>query len=367
MENTLSPIDYARMGCDTLMKKFSADTLPPAGLFHYHQGVFLSGMEKTLAHTGERKYADYIKSWVDGIISPDGEITNYVKERLDDLQPGILLYRLFDETGDKRYEKPLHTIYGHLKNWPRNQHGGFWHKYEHPNQMWLDGLYMAGPFLAMYGARFGEERCFDEVYTQAKIMWDNNRNRETNLLCHAWDESRAESWADPITGRSPECWGRALGWYIVALVTVLDYFPDDYPHRSEMIDIIRTYAAAIARYRDEKTGLWYQVTDKPDGEGNWLETSCSSLFVAGIASAVARGYLGKEYADIARRGFEGLISVISADGDGGITVPDICIGTGVGDYDFYIHRPVVENDLHGMGAFVIACCEYYDMIMKGSE
>lgn len=359
-ERNYGALDYAVMGARTLMKKFTPALLPPAGLFHYHQGVFLSGTEKTYLHTGLSDLADYIKAWVDGIVSPDGVITNYVKERFDDLQPGILLFRLYRETGDSRYKKAIETIYSHMRVWPKNKAGGFFHKFEHPNQMWLDGLYMAGPFLTMYGAETGNAECFDEFYRQAAIMWQHNRRSGSDLMYHAWDESREEAWADKETGISPECWGRAFGWYIVALTTALDYIPNDYPHRGELIEIIRRCAAVIAKYQDSKSGLWYQVVDKGYDENNWTETSCSALFTAGLAKAAAEGYIGGEYESVIEKGYCGVINAVTVNDDETISVPRICVGTGVGDYDFYIQRPTVENDLHGMGAFLLMCNEYED-------
>ncbi|MBP3362152.1 MAG: glycoside hydrolase family 88 protein [Clostridia bacterium] len=352
------PIEYAKAACDTLMNKFTdPNTLPPAGAFHYHQGVFLSGMEQTYLCTGEQKYSDYIKGWVDSIIDENGVITAYNEKTLDDLRSGTLLFGLYDRTKDTRYEKPMHTIYGHLADWPKNKEGGFWHKFCDKDQMWLDGLYMAGPFLTMYEERFGKAGCIDEAVRQAELMWRHNRDLGTGLMYHAWDCEKIQPWANPETGCSPEFWGRAIGWYITALCDMLDYIPKDNENRDFLISCLTELAKALVKYQDASSGLWYQVVNRGDDKGNWTELSCSSLFTYGISKAARLSYIDKGYAKYALRGYEGVISAITMNDDGSLILPGICIGTGVGDYDFYIHRDTVVNDLHGMGAFTLMCCE----------
>ena len=361
IQTTRTALSYAEAGCRTLMERYEAELLPPKGVFHYHQGVFLSGMEGVYYLTDKKKYGDYIKSYIDSLVDEDGNIINYEKERLDDLQPGILLFRLIEETGDVRYEKALHTIMGHIKAWPKNNVGGFWHKFIHPDQMWLDGLYMGGQIMAMYGAKYNQDWCFEEIYRQATLMWKYCKKHENGLLYHAWDESKKEEWADPVTGCSPEVWGRAAGWYIVALTTILGYIPDTCKFKAELIEIVQDYCTAIARFQDDESGCWHQVVDKGNKEGNWIESSCSALFVCGMAKAIKAGYIKEQFRVIVDKGFRGVINMVEENDDGTIILPDICIGTGVGDYEFYIDRPTRENDLHGIGAFVLMCNAYHSL------
>jgi len=361
---TRTALDYAKMGADTLIRKFPVGELPPKNRFHYHQGVFLSGMERTYLLSGDRKYYSYIKDWVDYYIDENGKIRfdDNVRQ-FDDMQPAILLFNLYRETKDERYRKVLDDFAPVVEMWPTNARGGFWHKYDRPNQMWLDGLYMIGPYSVMYASYFGKPYFYEKIYRQMNLMRRHMTDPKTGLLYHAWDDSKEINWADKTTGLSAEFWGRAMGWYAVAIMDILDYIPVDHPRRHEFISAGIDIINALVRFQDEETGLWFQVVDKGHESGNWRETSCSSLYTYAIAKAMKKGLLHKSYAKYIHRAYEGIIKSLRFEGED-LIVSNICIGTGVGDYEFYIHRPTVENDLHGMGAFLLMCTEYYDTCMK---
>ena len=205
-------IDLARKACDTLMRKFPSQDLPPKGRFHYHQGVFLSGMEKVYELTGEEAYSGYIRAWVDSLVDPYGNIYDCNPGQLDDLQPGVLLFRLYARTGDRRYKRAMDTIAHYIATFPRNPEGGYWHKAWYRDQMWLDGLYMGGPFSVLYATRFDRPDLADEAVFQAEMMRQKTEDKASGLWYHAWDYNREQPWADADTGRSPEFWGRAMGW-----------------------------------------------------------------------------------------------------------------------------------------------------------
>ncbi|WP_397386798.1 glycoside hydrolase family 105 protein [Paenibacillus sp. MMS20-IR301] len=352
----LSPLGWAKKACDALMFKYGAAALPP-DRFHYHQGVFLSGMEKYWKLSGESKYYDYIKRWVDSQVQPDGSILKFNSNELDDIQPGILLYNLYEQTGDERYNKALHTLVPLLKSWKTNRVGGFWHKERYPNQMWLDGLYMAGPVAVQFGSVFGEPEYFDLLAYQAILMAQHCKDSKTGLLYHGWDESGAAPWADPVTGCAPEFWGRAIGWYPVALLEMFDYLPEDHKDKPQLVQILQDLLVALPKYQDSVSGLWYQVVDKGERPDNWLESSCTALYVQAIAKAVRMGYLDASYMDAAWKGYQGVIDTLTFDENGHVVIGNICIGTGIADYDYYISRPTSENDLHGAGAFILMCAE----------
>ncbi len=363
MYKDYKPVDYAKMACDTMMRKFKAEDLPPKGRFHYHQGVFLSGVQKTYDLCKDEKYYHYIKDWVDSIIDVKGEIHTFDPGQLDDIQPGILLFFLFGKTGERRYKIALNTLLPCIMNTKRNAEGGLWHKESCPDQMWLDGLYMAGPISAEYAFRFHKEEYLNLAIEQALLMEKKTRDEKTGLWYHAYDCSRKMPWVDKETGLAPEFWGRSIGWVPVAILDELEFVPKNRPEYKELGRLVHDLLTAVIRYQDEESGLWYQVVDKGGQEGNWLETSCTCLFSAAIAKAVRTGLLEKSNLAYARKGFEGVIDRLKWDGDD-LLVDNICIGTGVGNYEHYCKRPTSTNDLHGMGAFLIMCAEIEEIAMR---
>lgn len=346
------PLAWAASACESIMRRYAPGELPPAGRWHYHQGVFLQAMEKVWRVNGDNSYLAYIKDYVDGIVGPAGELE--VHDHLDDLMPGQLLLLLNRESEDTRYRKLADQLIGMLKSWRTTSDGGFWHKDIYPNQMWLDGIYMEGPFAVKYGIQYGEPAWFDLVVNQALLMEKHMKDKWTGLFYHAWDDSGAIQWAHPETKCSPEFWGRSVGWYAMALAEILELLPAEYPQRERLIGILRELLTAVSRYQDEATGLWYQVLDKGDRPDNWLELSCSTLFVFAMAKALANGWVTGDRQITAQKGYEGVLSRIGFD-EAGLLVPDICIGTGVGDYEHYIARERHTNDLHGVATFVHMC------------
>ena len=380
-----TPLGYAVAACDTMMALHAAADLPPKGHFHYHQGVFLSGVWQTGLLTGDERYFQYVKDWMDSVISPDGQIIDYYHGDFDDMQPGILLFGLLDRYGDRKYRVALDNDIAQVEAVPKAANGGYWHKMRRNSQMWLDGLYMAGPLMSEYARRFNRPDLANQVVFQAQLMYEMTLNPATGLLLHAWDGRKVAPWADPVTGQAPEHWGRSVGWVPVALLDDADHFPDSVGDggiddegaassssvnaagfkggKAELVDIALKVLRAVLRYQSPE-GRWYQVLDKGDEPGNWLENSCSSLFVAALAKAVYKGYVSGEEAEqwaaAARRGYQGVIDSLTWQGDA-LQVGNVCIGTGVGDYQFYIDRPVHTNDLHGVGGFLLMCTEMQRM------
>lgn len=352
----VTPLQWAEKACQALMAKFEPEQLPP-DRFHYHQGVFLSGMEKTWRQTGNPEYYDYLKRWVDSQVLADGSIKKFKPDELDDIQPGVLLFNVYEQTGDERYKKALFHLVPLLKAWKTNPSGGFWHKEHYPNQMWLDSLYMGGPIAVQFGKTFGDIEYYDLITHQALLMEKHMRDPETGLLYHGWDESKAAAWADPVTGLAPEFWGRAIGWYPVALLEIFEHLPADHKNKAELVRIVQDLLIALMKFQDPATGLWYQVVDKTDRPDNWLEVSCSALYVHAIAKAVRFGHLDAKYMENAWKGYQGVIDTLKQDENGNVIIGHICIGTGIGDYAHYIARPTSENDLHGAGAFILMCAE----------
>jgi unsaturated rhamnogalacturonyl hydrolase len=321
----------------------------------YAKALYLYGVYLTYLRTRDPRYLEHIKSWVDVHIDDQGKINREINS-LDYMQPGNLLLILNKETKQAKYKLAAENIRKVFDAYPRTKDGGFWHA-NIPSrawQLWADGVFMSLPFLARYGQMFGESKyANDEVVKQMLIYYRHLNDPATGLLWHAYDESGAQPWANPTTHTSAFHWGRAFGWYAMTLIILLDIIPKDQPQRGELIKIVQQLARAFERYQDPNTGLWYQVVDKGDVAGNWLETSCSSMYTYMLWMGVKRGYLPKRYAAVAQKGYRGVLTKLSLDKDGMTSLIDISEGTNVGDLTYYFGRKRNENDFHGLGAFLI--------------
>lgn len=370
-----SALEYAAQACEAIMTKYSPQELPPKGSFFYHQGVFLSGMERLYELTGDKKYFHYIKEYVDYVLGPNGEVYGFCHElgkreesrfagkeltMLDCKQPVILLYKLYDETGDEKYMNAIKTIGESMYYWPVNEYGGYWHMMNQHNQMWMDGAYMCGPLSVKYAKRFGATVLRERAINQIFIMNEHIKDVKTGLYFHGWDPTKKARWADKETGRSENIWGRAVGWYAVAILDMLDDIPQDHPAVERMKQIEADLLEALVKYQDPETGMWYEVLDKPGAEGNWVESSCTHLFVYSYAKAIRLGIISKEkYAPVLEKAYAGCVDALYYDDKGQLVVDYVCVGTCIdaGTYEHYINRGCTQNDLHGMGAFVLMCTE----------
>ncbi len=340
---------------------------PLADRWRYEAGVVLSGLEHVWRVTGDARYWQYVRADMDFFVAPDGGIRTYRVDEynLDQILQGRLLFPLLRETGDERYRRAAFTLREQLKTHPRTSEGGLWHKLIYPHQMWLDGVYMAGPFLAEIAAEFDEPDAFDEVTQEIILMERYARDPRTGLLYHGWDETRQQRWADPATGCSPHFWGRAVGWYAMALVDVLDFLPAAHIRRGEIVAILRRLAEAVVRVQDGKSGVWYQILDQAQRPGNYLESSASCMFVYALAKGVRQGSLDIKYLDAARRAYEGIVrEFIAVDERGWVSLKNVCSVGGLGgnpyrdgSYEYYLSEKVVTDDLKGVGAFLLAACE----------
>ncbi|ENH96504.1 hypothetical protein J416_10421 [Gracilibacillus halophilus YIM-C55.5] len=345
-------LDWAKLACDTLMQQYEPVKLPPADRWHYHQGVFLCGMYDVWKQTNEKKYYDYVKTYVDQLIDENGNFY-FARSELDAIQPGLLLLPLYEETKDEKYKLAARKLRHLLNTLNKTKEGGFWHKDKYPYQMWLDGLYMAGPFAIQYGQRFGEPELTDLVMEQERLMRKHTQ-KENGLYYHGYDESKKAPWATE-QGHAPEIWGRALGWYSMVTANFIEMLPEGHEKREELKTVVKQLVDALITYQDKETGLWYQVVDKGDQSDNYLESSCSCLFTYAIAKAVNMGYVDTSYLTYAEKAYDGLLkNKVEVDDRGRFHLHDICIGTSIGTYDYYVHRERSTNDLHGVGAFALA-------------
>lgn len=334
--------------------------------FGYSQGVGCHAMLDVWKQTGDRKYLDYVINWADTVINDKGEIHLYKVEtyNLDYIRPGTILFDVYKETGNEKYKLAMDLLVAQLKNHPRTLDGAFWHKLIYQHQIWLDGLYMASPFLAQYAATFDRPDLIDDVVNQFLICAEMTYDFDTGLYYHAWDESKKQRWANPITGHSPNFWGRSIGWWYMALVDVLDYIPVDHPQRGELISIIQGLAETLPKYQDE-TGLWYQVLDQGDREGNYLEASVSSMFMYAYAKAVNKGYIDAKYRAVAEKAYDGLMNRLMVENaDGTLTLTKCCAVGGLGgnpyrdgSFEYYINERIRDNDTKATGPFIMGCLQ----------
>src|ERR1044071_5431188 len=275
--NAQSPSWSERMAA-TVMKlwkdSWSNDPSRPER-WSYEQGVALKGMESVWVNTGDGKYFNFIQQSIDRFVNDDGTIKTYKLDEynLDNINEGKLLLTLYRGTEKEKYKKAADLLREQLKSHPRTSEGGFWHKKIYPYQMWLDGLYMGEPFYAEYASLMHEDTTFNDIARQFILMEQHARDPKTGLLYHGWDESKQQRWANKTTGASPNFWDRAMGWYAMALVDVLDYFPKDHPKRPALLAILARVAEATKKYQDARSGLWYQVMDKATEKGNYKEAS----------------------------------------------------------------------------------------------
>jgi unsaturated rhamnogalacturonyl hydrolase len=302
----------------------------------------------------DKKYSDYMQAYIDYFVQDDGSIIGHKLSNynIDRIRPGLNMLELYERTGDEKYKNAIETLVKHMRSQPRTNAGGFWHKKVYPYQMWLDGLYMASPFLARYAHDFNQPEWFHEVSFQIQEVYKRTLDEKTGLVYHAWDESKEQRWCNPETGQSKHFWSRATGWYLMALVDVLDYLPQNHKDRASLISILNDLSEALLKVRDEKTGLWYQVLNMGGREGNYIEASGTAMFIYAFAKGAKKGYLDKIYFEIANNSFDDLIENLVVTGDDGLPVLiNTCGACGLGgnpyreaDYDYYINERRIDND-----------------------
>ena len=349
---------------ESFMKRFGLLTRQ----WSYDYGVMWRGMEALHALTGEQRYFDYIKDAMDTFVTDDtGAIRDYRFEsfNLDYVCNGRQLLYLYKKTGEGKYLRAADVLREQLRQQPRTSDGGFWHKACYPYQMWLDGLHMAAPFYVEYALMHGDEAGVQDAAKQLHLAYEHTLNPATGLNHHAWDESCAQMWSDPETGRAAHCWGRAVGWYMLALADVLELLPEGHACREPLADIFRRMTDKMFSVRDG--GVWLQVIDQPGRTGNYRESSGSCLMVAAMLKMARLGVIPTEQGIAAQESFRAIQrEFVGQMKDGMMFLAKTCHGAGLGgrpdayrdgSFDYYISEAVGSWDTKGMGAYVQAACE----------
>ena len=364
----ISSDSYAQRFADSGMLRFPKAYQLDHGkrlFFGYSQGVGCCAMLDMWKNTGDKRYFTYVEEWADSLINEKGEIHLYDMStyNLDYINSGKVLFDLYKETGKEKYKAAMDLLVEQLKRQPRTLEGGFWHKLIYQHQMWLDGLYMASPFLARYGAEFNRPDLIDEAVKQFTLCHKHTYSPETGLYHHAWDESKSQRWANPQDGTSPNFWGRSIGWWFMAMVDVLDYIPDNHPGRASLISWIQGLAESLPNY--QRDGLWYQVIDQPEREGNFPEASVTTQCMYAYAKAVNKGYIDAQYRTIAEKAFNGLKQTLLLENpDGTLTLTRCCQVGGLGgtpyrdgSFEYYIGEKMRDNDAKATGPFIMGCLQ----------
>jgi len=386
-----TPLEWSVRMADSeqsrLGDKLDANPDPKAKVnWGYTTGLYTDALFRLSAETHHPTYAASAEKIIGSFISPTGKIATFKVKGidpdidpgdspdeahlshfyyLDSFQPGVVTMKLYDLTGDKRYLTAANFLRDQLSHQPRTSEGGFWHKERYPYQMWLDGIYMAEPFYADYAKRFNEPADFDDIGLQFRLITLHAYDPATGLLYHGWDEKKQQPWANKQTGTSPCFWSRAIGWYAMGLVDVLDDMPANHPARAELIEDLKNVAQGILKYQDPKTGVWWQVTDQGTRANNYLEASGSSMFVYALAKGVNRGYLPRTDLPEIHAAYAGLIRqfvTIEKDHET-VDLNQCCKVAGLdkkrpGTFAYYTTgEKIVSNDLKAVGPFINAGVE----------
>ena len=353
-------------------------------------GIELEAMLDTYLKYGGDEIKKYCLQYTDTMINAKGDIRGYRLEdyNLDQIRTGHFVARMYQLYPEAKNRKALETLMKQLQKQPRTNEGVYWHKAIYSYQVWLDGIFMGLPYYALTANMLLKDKkaqtIYDDAVDQIKKTYERTLDKNTGLNRHAWDETREMFWADKETGLSQHCWGRAQGWYTMALIELLDALPENYSRRSEVIDLLKKDLDAVIKWQDKKSGVWYQVMDSPTRDGNYLESTCSSMFTYALLKAYRKGYVGSKYRDAGIKAYRGIINnFIKVNPDLTISLTGCCkvagLGPGMsekvkaatdkygmklkenkrrdGSYAYYLSEEVRDNDAKGVGPFIWASLE----------
>ena len=334
--------------------------------WNYIDGCMITALLSIAEITGDARYFDFAEGFIDSFVSEDGTIRTYdeSKYNLDDVNEGRVLFELYDRTHKEKYKKAAAALRGQLERQPRTPEGNFWHKAIYPNQVWLDGLYMAQPFYALYEKHFGSGD-FSDTLRQIETVRAKMFDEQKKLYYHGYDASRKAFWADPETGRSKNFWLRSIGWFAVSLADLIEIVPAGGAN-DRLRAIFAELMAGVKQYADAETGMYWQVVDQMGREGNYLETSGSCMIAYAMLKGARLGVLDKEYAAQGEKTFRGIVKKYLSFTDGNLNLGGICLVAGLGpennrrrdgSYEYYISEPVVENDAKGVAPFILCYTE----------
>ncbi|MCD8309514.1 MAG: glycoside hydrolase family 88 protein [Clostridia bacterium] len=372
-------MDYSII--DKYIDRLIEDTVPEAPIWNienirqgkkpgwnYIDGCMMTSLYTIYKQTGNKKYLDFIDKFVDYYVFEDGSIRGYDLEtyNLDNLNEGRVLFDLYKETGKEKYKKAIELLHKQVEGQPRTGTGNFWHKLIYPNQVWLDGLYMAQVFYTRYETEVNGGKNYADIVKQFKSVYDHMYDKEKKLYYHGWDYSKTAFWADKETGLSKSFWLRSVGWYTVGLVDAISYFEGADELKAQLIAIFKDTIEGLEQYIDKDKHMFYQVVDQGGREGNYVETSGSAMIAYAMMKGARLGFVDKHFAAVGESVFNGICTEYLTETDGKLNLGGICLVAGLGPennrrrngtFEYYISEPVVENDAKGTGPFVMAYTE----------
>lgn len=340
-----------------------------AAAWNYVDGCMMTALLSLYDQTQDPKYYDFVKTFIDNYVSSDGSMLGYDMKtfNLDDICESRVLFDLYAKTQDEKYKKAIDLTYTHVLRQPRTKEGSFWHKLIYPQQVWLDGLFMAQPFYTRYETVFNQEKNYADIVNHFKIVRSRMFNEDKKLYYHGYDALKTVFWADKQTGLSKNFWLRATGWYVVALVDVIGYLNPNFKERqSFFFPLLKECVDGLLQYQDKTSKLFYQVIDRSDVQGNYLESSGSSLLAYAILKGVRLGALDASYQAIGLSIFDGLVKTYISEKNGDLNMDGICLVAGLGPdhntrrngtIEYYLSEPIVSNDAKGVGPFILAYTE----------
>lgn len=336
--------------------------------WNYEYSFFMAGAYKLGKQENRPEYINYAREWIDDFVAEEGGFKPGVYDmseyKLDDVLPGRVALYMYEETQAPKYKSVADTLIRQLTTQPKTGDGGYWHKQVYPHQMWLDGIFMGDVFSMQYASMFDQPQWFDEAVHQIDLIYQHTYDSATGLMYHGWDESINPVWAHPQRGTSPEFWGRAVGWYLVALVECLDYLPQEHPGRARVVAILQQVASGVRQFQDKDNALWYQVLDKGGEKGNWIETSCSAMFAYAFAKGHRQGFLDQEFLQSANAAYDAILNgYVYADTKGRLHLDQtVKVGTlnfksSKGDFEYYVTTERRIDDYKGLAALLYASIE----------
>ena len=342
--------------------------------WNYIDGCMMIALLNMYRITGQQRYYDFAENFLDYYVFEDGSIRGFKEEEynLDNICEGRVLFDVYARSGKEKYRKAMETLYGQILRQPRTCEGNFWHKAIYPNQVWLDGLYMAQVFYARYTTDYEQGRNYADIRRQFRTVREKMFDPETGLYRHGYDASGSAFWAGE-NGCSKNPWLRSLGWFSAALIDVTAEVKEDPEFIAEMTGIARELAQNLLPYIDKETGMLWQVPNQVGREGNYPETSGSAMVAYFYLKGARLGILDKSYAPVGQKIFQSICDRYLTETDGKLNLGGICLVAGLGpennrrrdgSYEYYISEPIVENDAKGLAPFLMC---YTELLLSKKE